>query len=132
MTSYKILVAADVYRDGGSLEVRFACADGSFETIWLQAALEPQFGLNYIYSDLLIFADAYRQGPSRCIAKDSPEEDALLAALNDFMRAPKVNVPFSHQTADEEHLGTVETLIANIPNRLPSEPDANVGDLERR
>jgi hypothetical protein len=122
MTTYKTLVAADVYRDGGSIEARFACADGSFETIWLQAALEPQFGMNYIHTDLLIFADAYRQGPSRRIAKDSIEEDALLNALNEFLRVPKVNVPFSHQTADEDYLQTVEALIANIPNRLPSEP----------
>lgn len=117
-TSYKTLVAADVYRDGGSLEARFQCADGSFETIWLQASLDPEFGVRYIHTDLMIFADANREGAFQRIEKESPEEDALLDALHRFLRAPKVTVPFSHRTPDEHYLRTIETLIESIPNRI--------------
>jgi hypothetical protein len=32
MKDYKKLPTSDIYRDGGSLEARFQCADGSFES----------------------------------------------------------------------------------------------------
>jgi hypothetical protein len=117
MPVYKTLVAADTYRDGGSLEACFACADGTFETIWLQAAESPN-GLVFVHTDLLVYADANRQGPARCIAKESKEEDALIIALEKFLRHPKVNVPFSRSTPDEEFLRVVDALITSIPLRI--------------
>jgi GNAT superfamily N-acetyltransferase len=123
MTSYKTLVAADIYRDGGSLEVRFECADGTHETIWLQASVDPDFGVRYIHTDLLIFADANRQGVFCSIEKESAAEDAVLDALMRFLRYPKVAVPFSHRTPDAHYLETVEMLIKAIPNRVPRNPE---------
>lgn len=120
---YRTLVSADTYRDGGSLEVRFACADGSFETIWLQAALDPEFGVRYVHTDLSVYADASRQEGGRRIAKNSFEEEAIVSAMLRFLRNPKVDVPFSHRTPDEHYLKTVEALIESIPNRMPAGED---------
>lgn len=116
MRVYKTLIAADRYRDGGSLEARFICADGSSETVWLQAAESPD-GLIFVHKELSLYADADRQTPPQRIAKNSKEEDLLLAALEKFLRQPHVNVPFARGTPDENFLQTVEALVTSIPNR---------------
>jgi serine phosphatase RsbU (regulator of sigma subunit) len=116
MRVYKTLIAADRYRDGGSLEARFICADGTLETIWLQAAESPD-GLIFIHTDLSLYADADRQSAPQRITKGSKEEDLLLSALEKFLRHPHVNVPFSRGTSDESYLKTVEDLVASIPER---------------
>lgn len=117
--TYKALVGADVYRDGGSIEVRFVCTDGSSETIWLQVADTPD-GI-FVHTDLLIYSNAERHGPALRIAKASPEEDALVAALHRFLSHPKVDVPFVRRTEDGKYIETVETLIASISKRVAND-----------
>lgn len=116
MRVYKTLIAADRYRDGGSLEARFICGDGTSETIWLQAAESPD-GLVFVHTELALYADADRQSPPQPIAKGSKEEDSILSALEKFLQHPHVNIPFSRGTPDELYLNTVEALVVSIPQR---------------
>ena len=116
--TYQALVAADVYRDGGSIEVRFACSNGVDETIWLKVGDSPE-GI-FVHTDLLVSADANGALPPENLPKDSPEEHALLAALNRFLGRPKVDVPFVRRTEDYRYLAILEKLVSAIPGRRTS------------
>jgi hypothetical protein len=121
---YRTLVSADTYRDGDSLEARFACAEGSFEMVWLPAALDPQFGVRYVHTDLAIHADANRQEPARTIAKNPFEEEAVVIAMLRFLRNPSVAVPFSHRTPDEHYWGRSRRCSPVFPIAFPSKKEA--------
>jgi hypothetical protein len=113
---YKALVAADIYRDGGSIEVRFACQNGSFETIWLRVDDTPA-GI-FVHSDLLVTSDVNGAEPRR-LGKNSAEEEALLTALEEFLQRPKIDVPFVRRTEDPHYLEILEKLLRSIPERIP-------------
>lgn len=113
--TYQALVAADIYRDGGSIEVRFSCSDGTPETIWLRVD-DTAAGI-FVHTDLLVSSET--GGESRRVAKHSPEEEALLAALERFLQRPKVEVPFVRRTEDHHYLAILEKLASSIPDRAP-------------
>jgi hypothetical protein len=114
---YKTLVGADIYRDGGSLEVKFVCCNGEFETLWLQAAPESPNSRQLIHDRLLVFSDLERQVDPVLIERDSSEETCILDSLKLFVSESTVDVPFAHRTPDQVYLGTVNDLIEAIPRR---------------
>ncbi len=115
--TYAKLVAADIYRDGGSLEARFQCDDGRFESLWLAAKPEDRSYEKFVHGRFMISADAESAENGRIVGKGTPEEEEILARLTAFMEAPHVDVPFSHQTPRDYYLQKVADLIAAIPNR---------------
>lgn len=114
---YHTLIGADMYRDGGSLEARFALADGQFETLWLQAAPDSPRDHQVMHSFLLVYPDVDRNAPSIQIEPNSPEEDSIRAAIEMFLANPSVSVPFSHKTPDDYYLGRLRELALAIPKR---------------
>ena len=57
MKIYDKLIAAEIYRDGGSLEARFRFADGGFESLWL-SVLPWDTPAQIAYGDLRVAFDS--------------------------------------------------------------------------
>jgi hypothetical protein len=115
--AYVTLVASDIYRDGGSLEARFRCDDGSFESLWLQARPIDRSYQRFAHTELKVASSADGAKNGKSLLRGSTEEEAVLARLRSFMMSPKVDVPFSHRTPVDHHLEKVTALIDAIPNR---------------
>lgn len=115
--AYQTLIAADIYRDGGSLEARFQCEGGGFESIWLAAKPEDRSYTRFVHGDLRISTSAEGAQTGRVVAMGSQEEAEILTRLISFMQSPKVDVPFSERTPIDYYLHTVADLITAIPNR---------------
>jgi hypothetical protein len=115
--AYETLITAEIYRDGGSLEARFECKGGGFESIWLAAKPEDRSYMRFVHGDLRISPSADGAQTGRVVAVRSPEEAEVLTRLTSFMQSPKVNVPFSERTPIDYYLQTVASLITAIPNR---------------
>ena len=115
--TYVTLIAADIYRDGGSLEARFRCDDGSFESVWLQAKPENRSFERFVHADLRVASSADGAQAGRTLSKGSQEEGAVVAKLRSFMLTPEVDVPFSHRAPVDYYLERVRALISAIPHR---------------
>lgn len=116
MSAYDTLIAADIFRDGGSLEARFRLADGTFQSLWL-SILPWDTPAEKTYGALRVSADAEGAKNGRLIPVGSEEEGAILAGLRDFLRAPKVDVPFAHRTDSAAFIEKVTWLLDEIPRR---------------
>jgi hypothetical protein len=117
MRHYSKLVGADIYRDGGSLEAKFICSDGTHETLWLMVNPDWIKGHTSRYSRLEVYTDFDRQSPSRLVEIGSELEKEIIAALREFLINPIVDVPFAHRTPEEHFLEHVRDLLSHIPNR---------------
>ena len=106
-----------MYRDGGSLEASFILKDGRFETLWLQAAPGSPRDHQVIHSTLQFYSNLDREGVPTRVEPNSPEEGAILAAIEAFLVTPDVDVPFAHKTPKEYYLGRLRELAICIPNR---------------
>ena len=115
--AYVKLIAADVYRDGGSLEACFLCDGGTFESIWLQARPEDRSFKRFVHTDLRVSSTAEGAQRGRAVDKGSPEEADIITRLQSFMMSPTVDVPFSHRTPADYHLEKVAALVVAIPHR---------------
>ncbi len=116
MKSYDTLIAAEIYRDGGSLEAQFRLADGTFESLWL-SVLPWDSPAQKAYGALKLSADANGAENGRVIAMGSGEEREILARLPDFLREPKVEIPMSAYTDRESSIQKVKWLSVEIPRR---------------
>jgi hypothetical protein len=116
MKTYDTLIAADIYRDGGSLEARFRLADGEFVSLWL-SVLPWDTPANKAYGALKVSTDADGAEAGRVVLVGSEEERQILASLRDFLRAPKVDVPFAHRTDSASFIEKVTWLSDEIPRR---------------
>ena len=117
MKTYDTLIAADIYRDGGSLEARFRLADGAFESLWL-SVLPWDSPKEKAYGPLKVSADADGAQNGIAIPVGSEEEREILARLRDFLRAPKVEVPFAHRTDCAYFIEKAARLSDEIPRRV--------------
>src|SRR5262245_26772684 len=106
MEAYDTLIAADIYRDGGSLEARFRLADGSFESLWL-SVLPWDTPAQKKYGALKVSSVADGAENGRVVPAGSEEERDILVRLRDFLRSPKVDVPFAHRTDSESFVEKV-------------------------
>jgi len=116
MKIYVSLIAAEIYRDGGSLEARFRLSDGGFESIWL-SIIPWDTPAEKAYGPLKVSADAEGAENCRMISIGSEEEREVIARLRDFLRAPKVDVPFAHRSDNALLLQKVAWLADEIPRR---------------
>ena len=116
MKTYQTLIAADIYRDGGSLEARFRLADGAFESLWL-SVLPWDAPAQKAYGALKLSADADGAENGRVVPVDSEEEREILARLREFLRAPQVDVPFAHRGDSASFIEKATWLSDEIPRR---------------
>jgi hypothetical protein len=124
MQRYSKLVGADIYRDGGSLEVQFMRSDGAFETLWLQVHPDWLRGRGVHYSRLEIYGDLERRVTPCIVEIGSETEKDIVAGLGEFLGNPVVDVPFAHRKPKEHFLQHVRDLFSQIPRRGQSaEPD---------
>ncbi len=118
MKTYTTLIAADLYRDGGSIGIGFRCADGTFESIWLRAVpIEKDFS-RFAHGPLKISQSAEGAEDGVYVPRRSEIEAEIAARITRFMAEPKVDVPFAHKTEVTEHLRLVTRLLEAIPNRV--------------
>jgi hypothetical protein len=118
MKTYTTLIAADIYRDGGSIGLGFRCADGTFESIWLRAVpIEKDFS-RFAHGPLKISQSAEGAEDGVYVPRKSEIETEVVARITQFMTAPKVDIPISPKTEVTEHLQLVTRLLEAIPHRV--------------
>ena len=115
--TYETLITADIYRDGGSMDARFECEGGRFESLWLGAKPEDRSYTRFVPGKLRISPGADGARTGREVAIGSPEETEVLTRLTAFMQSPRVNAPFGERTPIDYYLQKVAALITAIPNR---------------
>lgn len=119
------LRGCDIWRDGGSYSALFTTRAGEPYKLWLEAHPSMVFQPESLPRHRFLYEGWDYDQPAPDLARGIPvltgsaDELDIIAQLKAFLEAPVVDVPFAHNTPNEQFLSTLRELAAAIPLRAP-------------
>lgn len=115
--SYDVLIAAAIYRDGGSLEARFRFSDGTFESLWL-GVIPWDHPAQISYGPLKQADNETGAEHGRVIEKKSPDDQRIVATIRAFLEQLKLDIAHRYHEEESHFIEIVVSLLKEISLRL--------------